>query len=196
MDKTQIQDISKIILSPISSDKKPRVLVHACCAICLGGVIDVLDQNFQIDVFFYNPNIMPECEYELRLDAVKKLLSCYPHIRLIAPTYDQNEFTITVEGLESEPEGGKRCPVCFDLRLSGTASYASANGYDAFMTTLTISPHKNHLLINKIGLATAKAHDTVYFETNLKKQNGFLIATQKSHELDLYRQNYCGCKFD
>lgn len=145
-------------------------------------------------VYFYNPNIFPETEYEKRLDAEKTLCKT-SDCELVEAQYNPQEFYDYVKGLEKEPEKGLRCDKCFELRLRKTAEFAKANNIDEFTTSIVISPHKNFAKLKEIGEKIAQEYDLTYLAIDFKKQDGFLKTNKISKELGLYRQNYCGCKF-
>ncbi|MBE5738795.1 MAG: epoxyqueuosine reductase QueH [Clostridiales bacterium] len=174
-----------------------KLLLHSCCAPCSSGVLPQLD-DYDITLLFYNPNLDCETEYQKRLDALYQLVEQYSkeynkEYKIIAIPYNKNEFSDRVKGMEDLPEGGKRCEVCIDIRLSYTAQYAKDNGYDIFASTLSVSPHKNHELINNIGSRLSEKLDIEYLPSNFKKNNGFLLSIQNSKKYNLYRQRYCGC---
>lgn len=116
---------------------------------------------------------------------------------MIVPEQDENDYISFVKGLENEKEGGARCTACFDLRLEKTAEYLSSHKdeYDFFATTLTVSPHKNAPLINKIGNKMGDKYGVQYLESDFKKKDGYLRSIRLSKELGLYRQDYCGCTY-
>lgn len=171
---------------------KKSVLLHACCGPCSTHCIDVLREEYDIALYFYNPNILPADEYTKRLDAIGTVAQYY-NVPLIVPEYVGEEYLSRVKGLESEREGGQRCTVCFNLRLEKTAEYAKIGGYDLFATTLTVSPHKNAALINTIGAEIAQKYGVEYLPGDFKKKDGFKHSIQLSRMLGLYRQTYCGC---
>lgn len=174
---------------------KPKILIHTCCAICSGYPISYLkDLGYEVCAYFYNPNIYPLEEYQKRLEA-QKILCKYHNVKLVVPDYNDSEYFDYVKGLEKEPEKGLRCDKCFELRLEQTAKYASLNGFDKFTTSLVISPHKNFQKITDIGLRIAQKYNLDYEAIDFKKKDGFLKTNKLSKELELYRQNYCGCKF-
>ena len=177
---------------------RPRLLLHACCGPCASSVLERLTPHFDVTVFFYNPNIMPNEEFIRRLEALKVVVSHFDGVKLIVPKQSESEYVPLVKGLESEREGGARCGICFALRLEGTAKYLAAHKdeYDFFATTLTVSPHKDNVRINEIGNNIAKKLDVKYLSSNFKKQDGYLRSTQLSREFGIYRQDYCGCKFE
>ena len=145
-------------------------------------------------VYFYNPNIYPEAEYQKRLDAERilcKELGC----ELIEVDYLPEEFYNAAKGLENEPEKGRRCDKCFELRLLKTAKLAKKLGINEFTTSIVISPHKNFQKLTDIGQKIAEEYNLTYKAIDFKKKDGFLKTNRISRELNLYRQNYCGCEF-
>lgn len=177
---------------------KKKMLLHSCCAPCTSGVLWQLE-DYDITLLFYNPNIDSIDEYNRRLEALKILVEKVNAefnyaIKLIAIPYNYNEFREKIVGFESEPEGGKRCNICFSIRLDYTAKYAKENGFDIFASTLSVSPHKDYIVINNIGDAISKKYNIEYLQSNFKKNNGFLTSIQNSKKYGIYRQNYCGCK--
>lgn len=176
-----------------------KILLQVCCAPCFLGVIERLMSDYkedEITLLFYNPNIYPKSEYQKRLDALKSVLKdFYPNLKLIVGKYDVDNYYKEIAGLELEIEGGKRCDKCIYLRMEYTAKMAKIKGYDAFTTTLSVSPHKNYQVINKIGQDLVKRQGITFIDTDFKKKDGFLISTKRSKELGVYRQNYCGCEF-
>lgn len=186
------------IQKSIENGAKPRLLLHACCGPCASSVIEYLVPYFDITVYFYNPNILPNSEFIKRIDALKTVISHFNDIKLIIPTQSEDEYLELIKGFEQLPEGGHRCTMCFELRLENTARYLKHNldKYDAFATTLTVSPHKNAALINSIGEKLATQYGVNYLQSDFKKRNGYLRSTQLCKEWNIYRQSYCGCRFD
>lgn len=179
-------------------DIVPKLFLHSCCAPCSSYVIEYLSDFFKITVFYYNPNLYPDSEYERRVSEQKRFISEYntKHpVEFCTTDFLPSEFYKAVNGLEQEKEGGRRCEKCFELRLSKTAELAKKGNYDYFATTLTISPLKNAYTINKIGLDLSKKYGVAYLVSDFKKKNGFKRSTELSKEYNLYRQNYCGCVF-
>ena len=180
------------------SGKTPHLLLHSCCAPCSTSVIERLAVSFEMAVFYYNPNIFPEVEYEKRKSDQIRLLSdpSYPHrVSIVDSDYDPDAFDRAVRGLENEPEGGRRCERCFLLRLEETAREAKAGGFDYFTTTLTVSPHKNAGQINAIGEMLAEQYGVSYLFSDFKKKDGYKRSIALSETYGLYRQHYCGCQF-
>ncbi len=176
-------------------NKKPTLLLHACCAPCSSAVLEYLYEYFNITLFFYNPNISPETEFNYRLEELKRLLveMNFRDIDIVVPDYDNNEFETLAKGLEDLPEGGKRCKKCYRLRLMKTAEYAKEKGFDYFTTTLSVSPYKNALALNEIGGELEKEYGVNYLYSDFKKKEGYKRSCELSREFNLYRQNYCGC---
>lgn len=169
---------------------RARMLLHVCCAPCAAGCIERLTERFKVTMFFYNPNITDERECEKRYDELVRFASYFG-----IPVVDggKGDFLRMTEGLENEPEGGRRCAVCFKMRLDRTAE--EAIGYDCFATTLTLSPLKNAALINAIGAECAKKYGSKYVASDFKKRNGALRSVELCKKYSLYRQNYCGCVY-
>lgn len=174
-----------------------RLLLHVCCGPCAAGVLPAVTPHFDVTLFYHNPNILPKTEFIKRLDTLKSLLEHFPQVKLIVPPQSEAEFLSAVRGKESLPEGGARCDVCFALRLDATAEYLAAHRdeFDAFATTLTVSPRKNAPRINAAGRAAADRYDVVYLDSDFKKRDGYLTSVRLCKEFGLYRQHYCGCGF-
>ena len=137
------KELDKIMDALRRENKRPTLLLHACCAPCSSAVLERLTAAFDVTVLFYNPNIAPEAEYEKRAAELARLIREMPAaqgVQMVCAPYDAKEFLDAVRGLEQVPEGGERCFVCYRLRLEAAARYAKANGFDYFTTTLSISP--------------------------------------------------------
>ena len=176
--------------------RRPTLLLHACCAPCSSYVLEYLSSYFRITLFYYNPNISPESEYRYRVSEVKRLVAeMLPDsdVTVVEGRYDPECFVQAVRGLEGEPEGGKRCRVCFRLRLEEAARQAQNLGCEFFTTTLSISPLKNARALNEIGEELAPIYQTRYLVSDFKKREGYKRSIQLSAEYQLYRQDYCGC---
>lgn len=173
---------------------KENLLLHVCCAPCGVFPITLLQDTFSLILIFYGPNIHPKEEYIRRLDSVRQISK-----RLIVPLveleYDADNWRGLMKGLGDEPEGGKRCSRCYEMRLSRTARFAKENGYKYFTATLTLSPHKPAHVINPIGESIAKKHGLVFLAEDFKKKDGFKKSCELSKEYGLYRQTYCGCEY-
>ena len=180
------------IISGIS--KKQKLLLHACCGPCMVSCISKLIDNFKITVYFYNPNIDTTEEYLKREQEIKKLCKIF-NLDCLSESHRKNEFISIASGLENEPERGKRCNKCFDLRLNKTAEKCKQLGFDYFATTLTLSPLKNASLINQIGKEIEEKTGIKYLVSDFKKRGGYLESINLSKKYNLYRQNYCGCEF-
>lgn len=172
-----------------------KVLIHACCAICLGYPHQRLTQDgYDVSVLFYNPNIYPQSEYKQRLDEVIRFCSVTKTPLFIIEDNEQVYYDF-VNGLEHEQEKGLRCEKCFELRLNKTAEFAKNNNFDFFTTTLSVSPHKNFNQIKSVAENVANNYNIKYLAYDFKKQNGFKITNEIANSYGFYRQNYCGCKF-
>ena len=177
--------------------EKMKLLLHSCCGPCSTSVIEKLKDDYDLTIFYYNPNIYPEEEYLKRFETQKEyLIKSNQNIPVIDGTYNDNPlFEQSFAGLENCPEGGERCAKCLMLRIKKTAEYAKNNGFDLFTTTLSVSPHKNATLINGLGKRFSQYYHIDFLESDFKKKDGFLISTKLSKEYNLYRQKYCGCKY-
>lgn len=173
---------------------KPKLLLHSCCAPCSSAVLERVKEYFDVCVIYYNPNIFPQEEYEKRKSEQIKLLNAL-NVNFLDCDYNHNDFLSQVQGLENEPECGKRCNKCFLIRLDYVAQLAKEQGFDFFGTTLTISPHKNEQIINQIGENLQNKYSINYLFADFKKKNGYLNSIKLSKQYNLYRQNYCGCEF-
>jgi predicted adenine nucleotide alpha hydrolase (AANH) superfamily ATPase len=176
----------------------PRLLLHSCCGPCSSYVLEYLARYFRITLFYYNPNMDTAEEYARRTDAVKLLLASadYPHpVSLQVAPYDHGPFLRAAAGLENEPEGGARCTRCFELRLGEAARLAALGGFDYYAATLTVSPHKDALRINRIGREMGERYGVAWLPSDFKKKEGFKRSTVLSKQYGLYRQDYCGCEF-
>ena len=173
-----------------------KLLLHTCCAPCSSAVLERLGNIFEITILYYNPNITDENEYNKRLNEVKNFIKQFKtkyKISIIDGRYDINDFLDISKGLEDEPERGKRCYKCYNLRLEETAKVAEKEGFPYFTTTLSLSPYKNSNWINEIGEDLNNKYNSTYLYSDFKKKNGYKRSIELSSEYNLYRQNYCGC---
>jgi len=178
------------------SGEKPTLLLHACCAPCSSHTLLFLRERFDITLYFCNPNISPESEFDFRLDELKRLVrELGLDIEIIEEPYNSAPFFELAKGLEHLPERGKRCQRCIEYRLRMAAAKAKELGSDYFTTTLTISPHKDCTFINECGGRISAETGVAYLYSDFKKHDGYKHSIQLSKEYNLYRQNYCGCVF-
>lgn len=190
--------LDQTILQLQEQGRVPRLLLHACCAPCSSYVLEYLSAYFLITVFYYNPNIYPDEEYNKRVAEQKAFIERFPAkhpISFVEGDFDKERFYEVTKELEKEPEGGKRCQQCFRLRLEETAKLAKAMQMDYFTTTLSISPMKNAQMLNEIGGALAKDYGISYLYSDFKKREGYKRSVELSKEYGMYRQDYCGCVF-
>ncbi len=178
------------------SGEKPSLLLHACCAPCSSHTLLYLYSFFNITVYFCNPNIAPEEEYDFRKAELKRLISELSlNVTMIDEDYNPAPFYELAKGLESLPERSERCQKCIAYRLRKTAELAKKIHADFFTTTLTISPHKDSDFINRCGGAFAEEYGIPYLFSDFKKHDGYKHSIQLSAQYNLYRQNYCGCVY-
>ena len=176
--------------------KRYKVLLHACCAPCSSACLDYLVKYFDVTVFYSNSNIDNREEYEKRKAEEQRLIKeMCPQVGFAEGHYDPDNFHRLVKGHEKEKEGGERCAICFEMRLSETAKYAAENGFDYFGTTLTLSRQKDAIQLCGIGEAVGEKYGVKYLPSDFKKKGGDLKAIELSEKYGLYRQNYCGCSF-
>ena len=177
---------------------RPSLLLHSCCGPCSSSVLEKLTEHFDITLLWYNPNLYPESEFRLRLDAQKELLSkmeLSDKVNILELPWRHEDYLKRSLGLENEPEGGRRCAQCFKLRLEECAKIAAEEGFDYFCTTLSVSRHKDAVLINALGEAVAKEFGARWLPSDFKKKDGYRRSIELSREYGLYRQDYCGCVF-
>lgn len=205
MNKINYNDVlNKTIRELKANNIVPTLLLHSCCAPCSSAVLKKLSPYFNITIFYYNPNISPQKEYEKRkieeinfikkLNKTKEFNNIYD-IKFLDCDYDSNIFFNSVKGLEGELEGGKRCKICYKLRLEETAKIAKQNNFNYFSTTLSVSPYKNSQVLNEIGKILSEEYNIKYLFSDFKKENGYKTSIELSKENNLYRQDYCGCVF-
>ena len=176
-------------------DHKPTLPLHSCCAPCSSYVLEYLEPYFKITVLYYNPNIEPINEYLKRKEEqINFIKNVHPNISILDVQYDNDLYSRVVEGLEGEREGGSRCYKCYKLRIEKTASLAD-NKYEYFGTTLSVSPHKNANFINEIGKELEQKYNSKFLISDFKKNEGYKRSIVLSKEYNLYRQDYCGCKY-
>ncbi|MCD8293863.1 MAG: epoxyqueuosine reductase QueH [Clostridia bacterium] len=185
---------NEICMKTAMEQKGKRLLLHCCCAPCSSACLERLNEYFKITVLFYNPNI-EDPEYTHRKNELIRLIHETGWADIMDCDSDPKDYYDAVKGLENEPEGGKRCMKCFELRLKKTAELANAGGYDYFTTTLTLSPLKNAEAINEIGERAAQGGAAKWLPSDFKKKDGYLESIRLSEKYHLYRQNYCGCVF-
>ena len=173
---------------------KPKLLLHICCAPCSTHVVEALKEGYNLTGHFYNPNIHPESEY-LRREEEMKRYARKIGLDLACDEYDDARWFEMVKGMEDIPEGGKRCFLCYRMRLEKTARYGKDHGYPLFTTTLSVSPHKNAEKINEIGSEIASKYGMDFLTADFKKGGGYDRSVRMSKAEGMYRQSYCGCIF-
>jgi predicted adenine nucleotide alpha hydrolase (AANH) superfamily ATPase len=173
---------------------KPKLLLHICCAGCGAYVSSALAEDYNVFLYFYNPNIFPESEYRKRLEEARRIAKKLG-LKLIIGEYDHNEWLKLIKGFEGEPERGKRCLLCYRHRLNAAAKLAEDKKIAYFTTTLTVSPHKDAKSISVIGNELTGKYNVFFLDKDFKKRDGFKKSCELSKELGLYRQSFCGCEF-
>ena len=196
MNRNYQKELDRIIQK--RGQKTPRVLLHSCCGPCSSAVLEYITQYFDVTLLWYNPNLYPKEEFDRRFRTQVELIEkmgLADKVNILAEPWKSEDYYRRVKGLENEPEGGKRCAECFRLRLLETARLAKHYGYDYFCTTLTLSRHKDAVLINTIGEEIAGAVGVSWLPSDFKKRNGENRSIELSEQYGLYRQLYCGCEF-
>ncbi len=206
--------IEKKAAADMGQERGPdRLLLHSCCAPCSSYVLEYLREYFDITVFYYNPNITENGEYQKRVQEQKRLIGEYNRqveaqdfpgmhstkmahkIKSIDGDYEPESFYRIAKGLENCPEGGERCLKCYELRLRETARLAARQGFDCFTTTLTISPLKSAQKLNEAGERLGEEYGVFFLPSDFKKRDGYKRSIELSAKFGLYRQNYCGCVY-
>lgn len=206
MNKTNYNIVFNDALKKLETNQHfPTLLLHSCCAPCSSSVLSRLVKHFKITLLYYNPNITNFEEYEKRkkeeLTLINKINNKnFPYktkhrIEIINCDFDNKLFFEKVKGFENEKEGGKRCEICFKMRLEKTVQLAKELNFDYFTTTLTVSPYKNSELLNSIGKELEEKFKIQYLYSDFKKEDGYKKSIEFSKMLNLYRQDYCGCVF-
>jgi len=169
-----------------------KVVLHVCCGVCAAGAASRLkEEGHEVLGYFYNPNIYPEEEFQRRLGVARRVAAQFG-FALEAPDYQPEEWTSVAGHLPDEPEGGRRCGICYRLRLERTARFFATSGADAFTTTLTVGPRKRAAVINAIGQQIGGER---FLARDFKKKEGYRKAIGLARQWDLYRQHYCGCRY-
>lgn len=180
----------------INKNINSKLLLHACCAPCSSYVLEYLSNYFDITLYFYNPNITDEMEYNKRYNELKRFIEVSDFcekVHCIDGGFDANAFFEISKGKEDLPERSIRCKECYYLRMKNTAKFSQENKFDYFTTTLSISPHKNSIWINEIGEELATEYGVEFLYSDFKKKNGYIRSIELSKAYNLYRQDYCGC---
>ena len=193
-DHLELENYSRPVLN--MPKENSDLLLHSCCAPCAGEIMEALAASkIKTTVYFYNPNIHPTEEYEIRKDENKRFCNKLG-FECIDGDYDKDNWFERIKGLEDEPERGKRCTQCFDLRFERSALFAKENGFGVYATTLGISRWKDMEQINTSGLRAAKRYEDVsYWDFNWRKQGGSSRMIEISKREEFYQQEYCGCVY-
>ena len=173
---------------------KKRLLLHICCAPDATVGFERLSSDWDASGLFSNSNIHSHEEYKKRLKALETLAN-EMGFTFADDSYEPDVWLESVRGLEEEPEKGLRCEICIRERLMATARVAKDKGFDAFAAVLTVSPHKDAGMINRLGAEAGEEFGVEYLPTDLKKQDGFKRSVQMTKQYGIYRQDYCGCEY-
>lgn len=197
MNKNYQKELDQILEGLDPAGEKPKLFLHSCCAPCSSYVLEYLNSYFAVTLFYYNPNITEQAEYEKRIQEVKRLVRDMglSDVDVVEGERDSQAFLAMAAKWPGEREGGRRCYDCYRMRLFRTAELAAKMGYDYFTTTLSISPHKNARWLNELGEEAARLYQIRHLPSDFKKRNGYKRSIELSAQYDLYRQDYCGCIF-
>ncbi|MFA7315049.1 MAG: epoxyqueuosine reductase QueH [Candidatus Magasanikbacteria bacterium] len=171
-----------------------KFLLHTCCAPCSIAIIEELKSQFDVTVFFYNPNIHPQTEYLKRKEQVIKVCKQWG-IKMIDADYDPQNWYEKVRGLVQEPEGGNRCSICFEMRMAKAVQYAKENNFDIWSSSLTFGRNKRSDVINPIGLSLQEKYSVEYYDEDWKKKGRQERSNKLVGDMNIYRQDYCGCVY-
>ncbi len=182
--------------------EKPSLLMHACCGPCSTACVERTAEDYALTLYYYNPNITDREEYYLRRDTLLDFLKAFNEehkdmfsVAYLEGAYEPERFIDKTGHLAEEPEGGKRCDVCFAMRLTETARMARELGMEYFTTTMSVSPHKNYDKIRTLGLILEEETGVKFLDIDFKKKNGFGRSVELSKKYGLYRQRFCGCDY-
>lgn len=191
-------EMQGLVLNP----QKPSVLLHACCGPCATSCVERLAPDYAVTVYYYNPNITDREEYYLRRDTLKHFIDEFNRengamytVGFLEGAYEPERFIERADPLRDEPEGGRRCDLCFTMRLKETARMAAKLEMEYFTTTMSVSPHKNYEKIKSLGSMLEEECSAKFLDVDFKKQNGFGRSVELSKKYGLYRQNFCGCEY-
>ena len=195
--KNYQKELQKVLKNLENTEKKPTLLLHACCGPCFTIPHKILRDYFDITIIYNNSNIYPEAEFNRRKAELKRYLSeVDPSIKVIDVPYDNLTYMKDLESLKDMPEGRERCFKCYRKRLSFGFDYAEEHGFDYFGTVMSISRYKNAQMINIIGYELEKDHKTTkWLPADFKKNNGYEDSLILIREHEMYFQEYCGCEY-
>ncbi|MFA6594398.1 MAG: epoxyqueuosine reductase QueH [Candidatus Buchananbacteria bacterium] len=173
---------------------KEKLLFHVCCAPCSGLLSQQLMGDYDITVYFDNPNIWPAEEFSKRAEEAEKYFASQG-VKFVLTDWDHGKWLELIRGLEREPERGRRCQLCYHHRLENSAKYAVGQGFDCFVTSLGISPYKDGKIIRNLGRMLAEKYGLKYLADDFKASPGYAAARQFAKDRGFYRQKYCGCEY-
>ncbi len=175
-------------------NSKPDLLLHICCAPCSTYPIQLLKSDYSVHGFFYNPNLFPRSEFDLRVSECQRYCETQ-QVPLIVSEHDTETWYRMTDAYQDQAEGMERCRICFQMRLERTAIEAQRRHFSIFTTTLTIGTNKPARILFPLGKRVAEKYQIRFLEIDFKKKNGYLLSCQMSREFGMYRQDYCGCEY-
>lgn len=187
-------EFKKLLETLKKENKKPTLLLHSCCGPCSSYVLKMLKDFFDITIYYYNPNIFPEAEFDKRALVQQELIDKMGlDIPIIVEKDSYDEYLNAVKDYTSLKEGSMRCYKCYEFRIKKLSNVAKEMGFDYFSTVMSVSPYKNSNWINELG--NKYQQDSLFLYSNFKKEDGYKESIKLSKEYDLYRQDWCGCEF-
>ena len=171
-----------------------KLLLHTCCGPCFTHVFDVLKSNYDVIVYYFNPNIEPLSEYHKRFEVLKSYCSIV-NADFIEGEYNNSEWLTNIFDYRFLGEKSERCAKCIEFRLNASFEEAIQLNIDIVTTTLSVSPHKDSEMINKIGQELQEKYAIEFLVSDFKKNGGYAKSIEFSKQFGLYRQNYCGCSY-
>ena len=191
----QVKGHSYDLTLPESAKGDNKVLMHSCCAPCAGDLMQRMQESgIDQTIFFYNPNIHPKKEYEIRKNENKRFADKLK-IPFIDVDYDVQNWFKRAKGMEWEPERGVRCTKCFDMRFERTALYAAEHGFKTITSSLGSSRWKDMDQINASGARSSAPYNIPYWDFNWRKKGGSSRMLELSKREGFYQQEYCGCVY-
>lgn len=202
MKKTHYYDLSIAELNKIKeSNTRPTILLHSCCAPCSSFPLEFLYEYMDITIYYNNSNIYPEQEYQIRMQEQLRYVETFnkehnTNIQVIVTPYREQQYHLLLQPLKDEPECGKRCQLCYYLRMDEAYHYANDHHFDYFCTVMSISRQKSSQVMNEIGEELSLNYpNTKYFYSDFKKKDGLLRRNELVKQHQLYNQTYCGCRY-
>lgn len=199
--KTLYYDRSLLEIEKIKTlSYRPTLGIHVCCGPCSAFPLEFLAPYFKIYILYSNSNIYPSEEYQRRLTELKRYVDIFNNehhqdVEIVEFKYDNEKYNVSLAPFKDEPEGGKRCLLCYEKRMNETYKYADEHHFDYFTTVMTISRQKDSYTLNEIGERLSHQYQTKYFYSDFKKRKGIDRGIELRKKYNMYNQEYCGCVY-